>query len=81
MAKVRSVSVRTYRAHRFEIRDDGGLGWIITIHAQQGRDGVLSGAAGVRLRNKVPNGLEPLIEEARQQVDRALDGPSWSAFP
>lgn len=81
MAKVRSVSVRTYRAHRFEILDDGGLGWIIVIRAPVGPDSVIDSTQPIRLRNSVPNGLATLIEEARRQVDRMLDGSDWSRAP
>ncbi len=81
MPKVRSVSTRSYRAHRFEILDDGGLGWIVTIRPPGGVRRTAGRDNAIRLRNSVPNGLATLLEEARQQVDRLLDGPDWSRAP
>ena len=82
MAKhVRRVGVHTYRAHRLEVVDDGGTGWTVTIYGLGTASDDRPAMRGVRLRNAVPNGLPMLIEEAKQQVDRALDGPHWMREP
>jgi hypothetical protein len=68
-----TVMVRSYRNCRLEIQDDGGEGWIVRVHDADG-------LASCTLRNRVPNGLEPLLAEARAQVDRAygqVSAPLW----
>lgn len=71
----RRLGFRTYRNHRLELLDDGAEGWIVTVRGPDG-GGVLT-----MLRNRVPNGLGTLIEEARREVDRRLDGASWHRSP
>ena len=81
MPKVRRVGVHTYRAHRLEVLDDGGSGWTVSVYAQASTADDARRTSMVTLRNTVPNGLDVLLEEAKQQVDRALDGPGWLREP
>lgn len=81
MPRVRRVGVHTYRAHRFEVSDDGGSGWTVAVYAEARTTDDARRSSMVMLRNTVPNGLDLLLEEARQQVDRALDGPGWLREP
>lgn len=69
MPRPTQVGLRTYRNHRLEVRDDGGDGWCVVIHAP-GR-GALQPEV---LRNRVPNGLGILMDEARRRVDQKLGG-------
>ena len=68
MPRPARVGLRTYRNHRLEVRDDGGEGWCVVIHAL-GDD-----ARPEVLRNRVPNGFGTLMGEARRLVDQRLDG-------
>jgi hypothetical protein len=55
------------------VQDDGREGWIVRIHDA-------TGAASRTLRNRVPDGLEVLLAEARHQVDRERgmsEPPLW----
>lgn len=69
------MGLRSYRNHRLEVADDGAEGWVVAIHAPGG------GPDRVALRNRVPNGLAALLEEARTQIDRRLDGGAWPREP
>ena len=51
-----------------------GEGWTVAIHPPGGQPCAV-------LRNTVPSGLAILIEEAKQQVDRRLDGADWQREP
>ncbi len=70
MPKLRQVTVRTHRAYRLEIVDDGGDGWTVAIYAPDGSDKSV-------LRTSVPAGLASLLEEARSRIDRRLDSQPW----
>jgi hypothetical protein len=73
MTQPNTVLVRSHLGCRLEVQDDGGQGWIVRIHDPRG-------AVSLTLKNRVPNGLEPLLAEARQQVDRAygiVERPGW----
>ncbi|WP_043360826.1 hypothetical protein [Belnapia sp. F-4-1] len=63
-----------YRAHRLVARGAAPQGWIVSIHPPGGQPRAV-------LRNTVPAGLAILIEEAKHQVDRRLDGPEWQREP
>ena len=63
MPRETTVMLKTYRGWRIEVRDDGGQGWLAIIREPQ------TGLA-TTLRNRVPQGLEPLLAEARSRVDR-----------
>lgn len=63
-----------YRAHRLVARGVAPTGWMVSIHPPGGQPRAV-------LRNTVPNGLAILLEEARQQVDRRLDGALWQREP
>ena len=76
MPRSATVQLRTHRHHRLEVRDDGGEGWCVVIHAPG------DGARPEILRNRVPNGLGTLMGEARRLVDQRLDGRAPSPdFP
>jgi len=64
----RSVRVRVvnHRHYRIEVFDERGGGWRLLVHApdNDGRPEIL--------RNHVPNGLEELLTEARERIDRRL---------
>lgn len=68
--QARRVLTRRHRGHVFEVRDDGGEGWVVVVHAP----GAKAGVPQDELRSRVPGGLEELIAEARRRVDRRLDG-------
>jgi hypothetical protein len=72
----RRVGFRTYRDHRLELLDDGAEGWVVKVRAP----GVTGGPC-LMLHNRVPNGLSVLVEEARREVDRRLDGADWHRAP
>ena len=74
MRGYRSVGMRLYRSPRLELFDCGGEGGAFAIH-WPGRTG------HTVLRNAVPKGLPVLLDEARQEVDRALDGAEWHRQP
>jgi hypothetical protein len=63
-----------YRAHRLLVRGTAGAGWVVAIRPPGGQP--LS-----RVRNRVPAGLDVLLDEARRQVDRRLDGAPWQRDP
>lgn len=63
-----------YRAHRLEAARTRGSGWAVAIRPPAGGD-------VARMRNRVPGGLDLLLEEARRQVDRRLDGAPWQRDP
>jgi hypothetical protein len=63
-----------YRAHRLVARGAMPEGWTVAIHPPDGQPRAV-------LRNTVPAGLAILIEEAKQQVDRRLDGADWQREP
>ncbi|MBL6079149.1 hypothetical protein JMJ56_14115 [Belnapia sp. T18] len=63
-----------YRAHRLVARGAAPQGWTVSIHPPGGQPRAV-------LRNTVPAGLAILIEEAKHQVDRRLDGPEWQREP
>ena len=63
---LQEVSVRHYRLYRISIRDDGGEGWNIRVYPPNGED-------GWELRSGVPGGLDELLSQARQSIDRRLD--------
>ena len=68
-----TVFVQSYLGCRLEVQDDGGDGWIVRVH--DAKKGV-----SFTLRNRVPTGLEPLLAEARERIDRirgAIEGPRW----
>jgi hypothetical protein len=69
------MQVRAYRGHRLELHDDGGTGWTVLVYPPPGR-----GGAPEVLRNRMPNGLECLLAEARRRVDRRLDGAPGEAL-
>ena len=77
MPRPRRVGTRSYRSFWLEVRDDGATGWMVDIYPRGG-DAVQE---RVTLRNAVPNGLDILLDEARLQVDRMLDGPAWARSP
>ena len=80
MSKARCVSLRSYRAFRFEIVDDGGLGWCVTIHPPTGmRPG--GGGDAFSIRNTIPNGLAALLAAARKAVDSRVAHPDWRRAP
>jgi hypothetical protein len=64
-----------YRAHRLVARGAATQGWTVSIHPP----GV--GQPRAVLRNTVPAGLDILLEEARHQIDRRLDGADWQREP
>ena len=66
MRGARRIQVRSYRSFRLEILDEPE-GWRVIVYPPDGADRVV-------LRNRVPNGLEVLLGEARLMVDRRLDG-------
>ena len=68
------VSLQTYRLFRISIRDDGGEGWNIRVYPPNGKD-------GWELQCAVPGGLDELLAEARQRIDRQLDGMAWHGQP
>jgi hypothetical protein len=73
MTRPNTVLVRSHLGCRLEVQDDGGQGWIVRVYDR-------AGAMSLTLRNRVPNGLEPLLAEARHQVDRAYgmaERPPW----
>ena len=59
--------MRHYRLYRIPIRDDGGEGWNIRVYPPSGED-------GWELQSSVPGGLDELLSQARQRIDRRLDG-------
>jgi hypothetical protein len=63
-----------YRAHRLVARGGATRGWTVSIHPPGGQPCAV-------LRNTVPAGLAILIEEAKHQIDRRLDGPAWQREP
>ncbi len=63
------VWLRTYRGYRMDVRDEAGTGWRVDIYPP----GAVLGEREV-LRNRMPAGLESLLDEARRRVDRRLDG-------
>jgi hypothetical protein len=64
------LQVRTYRGYRLEVRDDGWDGWVIVVHPDAVHE-----ATATALRNGLPHGLEHLLAEAHDLVDRLCDGP------
>ena len=69
MKRETSIETRSYRGYRIEIRDDGGAGWAVVIHAPPDDTG-----DPAILRNEQTNSLADLLTEAHQRVDRRLDG-------
>lgn len=69
MARPTTMQVRVYRGHYLELRDDGGTGWTVRVFPPSSRGGTPE-----VLRNRMPNGLDGLLAEARRRVDRRLDG-------
>ncbi|SDB73556.1 hypothetical protein [Belnapia rosea] len=63
-----------YRAHRLVARGATPTGWTVAIYPPDGQPRAV-------LRNTVPHGLAVLIEEAKLQVDRRLDGAAWQREP
>ena len=72
--RLKQVGVEHYRLFRLSIRDDGGEGWNVRVYSPSGRD-------GWELQCAVPGGLEELLTEARQRIDRQLDGMAWHSQP
>lgn len=73
MDGLRRVGVSSYRRYRLKLFERPDEGWVVAIHDP-------SGGLRVVLKNRVPDGLEPLLEEARTQVDRwtgRLCQPGW----
>jgi hypothetical protein len=73
MTRPNTVLVRSHLGCRLEVQDDGGQGWIVRVYDSRG-------GVSLTLRNRVPNGLEPLLAEARERVDQAYGvskGPRW----
>jgi hypothetical protein len=62
---LRQIELRTYRDCRLEVLDDGGDGWMVVVHAPDA-------PSERQLRNRVPQGLAPLLAEAKAHVDRRL---------
>ena len=71
---LQQVSVQHYRLYRISIRDDGGEGWNIRVYPPSGED-------GWELQCAVPGGLDELLTEAHQRIDRQLDGMAWHRQP
>ncbi len=69
MAGSQRQGIQRYRNHRLEVRKDGPERWAVMIHAPDDTPMVV-------LRNRVPNELGVLMDEARGQVDRRL-GVDW----
>jgi hypothetical protein len=69
MRQGQRLEPRRYRRFDIEIIDDGGTGWAVVIREPDSTD-------RHALRNRMPNGLEVLIEEARAHIDRRIDGTS-----
>lgn len=74
MQHMRQVEVRTYRGCHLEILDDGGDGWVVAVHNPGTPDRLL-------LRNRTPNGLSVLLEEAEARVDRRLSAAPFPDYP
>jgi hypothetical protein len=62
-----AVHVVSYRAYRFEVLDEVGTGWQVVLHPPTD-----SGAAREVLRTACPDGLAPLLAEARGRVEQLL---------
>lgn len=74
MQSARQVEVRTYQGCQLEILDDGGDGWVVIIY--------IPGAPGrLRLHNRVPHGLEMLVQEAKDIVDKRFTGKLFPDYP
>jgi hypothetical protein len=69
--------VVTYRRHRLTLSAQDGGGWALLIRFP-GRAGARDGEM---LRNSVPRGSAILLDEARQRIDRSLDGAAWQHAP
>lgn len=78
MPRARRIGIRMYRGHRLEVVDDGGSGWAVSVY---GARQSARARAQLTLRNAVPNGLEELLQQAHQYIDRVLDGPPWAREP
>ncbi len=77
MRDLSSRSVVTYRRYRITLSAQDGGGWAVVIRSPGG-----AGARGGEvLRNSVPRGYAILLEEARQRIDRSLDGAAWQHSP
>jgi hypothetical protein len=77
MRELSSRSVVTYRRHRITLCAQDGGGWAALIRSP-GRAGPRGGEV---LRNSVPRGHAILLDEARQRIDRSLDGAAWQRAP
>jgi hypothetical protein len=66
-SRLQQLGVQHYRLYRISIRDDGGEGWNLRVYPP-------SGADGWELQCSVPGALDGLLSEARQRIDRRLDG-------
>ena len=64
------IGMHVHRNYRLEVRDDGGDGWIVVVHAPP-----TATATKTTLRNDASNGLGTLLTEARTHVDRLIEGP------
>ena len=69
----RAVRARllAHRGFRIEVFDESGAGWRVIIHPPKG--GV---SVSEVLRNHVPCGLDVLLAEARERIDRRVLGPA-----
>ena len=74
MQSPRQVEVRAYRGCRLEILDDGGDGWVIAIY-------VPGEPNPLRMRNRVPHGLEVLVQEAETMVDQRFARKLFPDYP
>jgi hypothetical protein len=72
----RARSPILHRGYRMSVAGTPGNGWSVTIHPPAG-----GRRRAVRLRNRVPHGLEELLAEARRRIDRELDGTIWQREP
>ena len=60
-----TIKVRSCRDARSEIRNDGGNGWTVAVHTPDTPNVLLP-------RNRIPQGLAQLLDEAKAYVDRRL---------
>ncbi len=67
----------TYRRHRITLSAQDRGGWCVLIRSP-GRPRARGGEV---LRNCVPHGYAILLDEARQRIDRSLDGAAWQHSP
>ncbi len=71
---LRQFSVRHYPLSHLSMREDGGDGWNVRVYPPSGKD-------AWEMQCSVPDGLNELLAEARQRIDRRLDGEAWPQNP